>query len=100
MQKKKKSISRRSFLAGSLGAAALATAASSKRVLGANDRIRLGVIGSGNRSRSLMRNVNRIGNIQWVAVSDIWEQRMREAEEVSGPVEKIRDYRHSSSVRK
>jgi len=93
MQKKKNSISRRSFLTGSLAAATLATATSSMRVLGANDRIRLGVIGSGNRSRSLMGDVNKIGNIQWVALSDIWDQRMREAEALTGPVEKLKDYR-------
>lgn len=93
MRKAQASISRRSFLAGSLAAATLATASSSTRILGANDRIRLGVIGSGGRSRSLMRNVNDIGGTQWVALSDIWDQRMREAEEISGPVDKIRDYR-------
>jgi predicted dehydrogenase len=76
-----------------MAAATLATSVSSKRILGANDRIRLGVIGTGGRSRSLMRNVNDIGGIQWIALSDIWERRMRETEEISGTVEKIKDYR-------
>ncbi|MBW7998034.1 MAG: Gfo/Idh/MocA family oxidoreductase [Candidatus Glassbacteria bacterium] len=89
----KQKISRRSFLAGSLAAATVATAVSSKRVLGANDRVRLGVIGSGNRSRSLMRNLNDIGKIEWVALSDVWDERMNGAEEISGPVDKYPDYR-------
>ncbi len=89
----KRKISRRSFLAGTLAAATVATAASSKRVLGANDRIRLGVIGSGNRSRSLMRNLNGIGRIEWVALSDVWDERMNEAEKITGPVDKYPDYR-------
>jgi predicted dehydrogenase len=93
MKKTRNAISRRSFLAGSLAAATMATAASSKRVHGANERIRLGVIGSGNRSRSLMRNAKDIGKIQWVALSDIWDKRMEEAEEITGPVSKYRDYR-------
>ncbi len=93
MQKKKANISRRSFLAGSLAAATVATAASTRKILGANDRIRLGVIGTGNRSRSLMRNVNEIGNIEWAALSDIWDRRMDEAAEITGTVDKYADYR-------
>ena len=65
MEQEKQKISRRSFLAGSLGAAAVATATSSMCVNGANDKIRLGVIGSGNRAQSLMKSVNTIGGIQW-----------------------------------
>ena len=61
--------------------------------MGANDRIRLGVIGTGNRSQSLMRNVNRLGGIQWVALSDIWDRRMDEAAELTGAVDKYADYR-------
>ncbi|MEA1997026.1 MAG: Gfo/Idh/MocA family oxidoreductase [Gemmatimonadota bacterium] len=84
-------ISRRAFLAGALAAV---PAVSAVRVLGANDRIRLGVIGSGNRSRSLMRNANEIGGIEWVAVSDIWDKRCDEAEKEAGvKVDKYADYR-------
>ena len=84
MQKKKVKISRRSFLKGSLAVATIATAASRGKILGANDRIRLGVIGTGNRSSNLMKNVNKIGGIQWVALSDIWDRRMEEAAEITG----------------
>ncbi len=93
MEKEQTTISRRSFLAGSLAAATLASASCSKGVMGANERIRLGVIGTGGRSRSLMRDVNDIGGIQWVALSDIWDQRMKETEEITGPVDKIKEYR-------
>ncbi len=48
--------SRRSFLAS----AALATAASAGRVRGANDRIRLGVVGTGGRGQYLMKALNQI----------------------------------------
>jgi len=93
MQKKKVKISRRSFLKGSLAVATIATAASRGKILGANDRIRLGVIGTGNRSSNLMKNVNKIGGIQWVALSDIWDRRMEEAAEITGAVDKYADYR-------
>lgn len=93
MRKKKVKISRRSFLAGSLAAATVATAASTRKILGANERIRLGVIGTGNRAQSLMKSVNKIGQIEWVALSDIWDRRMDEAAEITGTVDKYADYR-------
>jgi len=43
MRKEQATISRRSFLSGSLAAAALAATTCSNRVMGANERIRLGV---------------------------------------------------------
>ena len=47
------SLTRRGFLAGA------ATAASASRVLGANDRVRLGIIGVGGRGTYLAREANR-----------------------------------------
>lgn len=84
----KTEISRRTFLAGTLAAA------SSLKVQGANDRIRLGVIGTGNRASSLMRQVNEIGGIEWVAVSDIWDVRRAQGAKICGtPVADYPDYR-------
>ncbi|MBZ5584480.1 MAG: gfo/Idh/MocA family oxidoreductase, partial [Acidobacteriia bacterium] len=59
-------ISRRSFMAGT------AAAASMLRVSGANDRIRLGIIGTGGRGSYLMGVANQVGGLQWVAVCDAW----------------------------
>ncbi|HWR54387.1 MAG TPA: hypothetical protein VN428_24985, partial [Bryobacteraceae bacterium] len=61
--------SRRTFLAGA------ATAASASRVLGANDRVRLGVIGTGGRGSHLMNVANEVGGHEWVAVCDAWDVR-------------------------
>jgi predicted dehydrogenase len=70
------------------------TAASSARVLGANDRIRLGVIGSGGRGRYLMSRANDAGGIEWVAVCDAWQEQCRRAEKVAGKqLEKCKDHR-------
>jgi len=70
------------------------TAASASRVLGANDRIRLGVIGSGGRGRYLMSCANTAGNIQWVAVADAYDvQRDRAQKEAGVAVDKYVDYR-------
>lgn len=70
------------------------TAASAGRVLGANDRIRLGIIGSGGRGRYLMSNANTAGNIQWVAVADAYDVQRDRAEKVAGAaMDKYVDYR-------
>jgi len=71
-----------------------ATAAAALRVMGANDRIRLGIIGSGQRGAYLMTRANEAGSIQWVAVSDIWDLRRDQAETVAGTkLDKYADYR-------
>jgi len=70
------------------------TAASASRVLGANDRIRLGVIGSGGRGRYLMSCANTAGNIQWAAVADAYDVQRDQAQKVAGvAVDKYVDYR-------
>ena len=50
---------RRSFLAGA------ATAASAGRVIGANDRLQMGVIGTGGRGQYLMKETARTGAVEW-----------------------------------
>ena len=54
-------LTRRTFLAGSLGALGTAAmpAASWARVSGANDKLRLGVIGTGGRGRYVMSRCGR-----------------------------------------
>lgn len=82
--------SRRAFIASS----ALITAASYNRVLGANQRVRLGIVGCGGRGTHLMAEANRCENIQWVAVCDAWDQRRDEAVAKTAPdVQKLADYR-------
>jgi len=58
---------RRSFLIAS-GMTALA----STRVFGANDTIRVGVIGAGNRTKGLLEAADKCGPYQIVAVSDVY----------------------------
>ncbi|HLK18683.1 MAG TPA: Gfo/Idh/MocA family oxidoreductase [Bryobacteraceae bacterium] len=69
-------VSRRIFLA--------ATALGASRVLGANDRIRLGVIGTGGRATYLMRLVKNLPNVDLVAVCDVYGPHMRKAAEIAG----------------
>lgn len=83
--------SRRTFLAGS---AALATAASASRVLGANDRPRIGLIGAGGRGSYLMREAKNSLDIEIGAVCDIYDVRREAALQAAGPQAKaFADYR-------
>jgi predicted dehydrogenase len=60
-------ISRRSFVVGT-GLTALASA----RVFGANDTIRIGVIGAGRRMKGLLDAADKVGPYQIVAVCDVY----------------------------
>src|ERR1041385_1019459 len=73
----KPSSSRREFLSSVSGAAALAVcSASYGRVLGANDRLSIGIIGCGDRGRNAhMTGVNKHAkeqNLEITAVCDVW----------------------------
>ena len=59
---------RRAFLG-----TALATAASYGRIMGANDRLRVGAIGTGSRCQYLLGLLNTIGTNDIVAVCDVYE---------------------------
>src|SRR5258708_15379029 len=74
---------RRDFIKrGALGTAAMLVYPSS-RVLGANDRVRVGMIGVGGRGQELLKQVLGTPNAQLVAIADIdtrsWEQAKRMA---------------------
>jgi predicted dehydrogenase len=58
---------RRSFLIAS-GLTALA----SRRVFGANDTLRIGIIGAGERMKGLLNSADQVGRYQIVAVSDVY----------------------------
>src|ERR1019366_5673466 len=65
-----KEVNRRDVLRAASGAAAL-TAAQYSRVKGANERVKLGVIGCGGRG-TLVMNVFKNNPVDIVAVCDVW----------------------------
>ena len=77
-----------------LSAAAL-TAASAQRVLGANDRVRLALIGCGGRGRSVARHMVKNSNTAYEALCDVYAPQAREAnQELSGGSGKLyQDFR-------
>lgn len=95
-------LSRRDFLKGSVASVGLGLIGSgavmaSPRVLGANDRILLGVIGCGSKGTGHLRSLveksrDQSARIGVVAVSDIYQPRKDRARDVSG-AEVYHDYR-------
>jgi predicted dehydrogenase len=69
------------------------------RILGANDRINVGFVGCGGRMNAHIRRVmerhKERGDVQAVAVNDIWDKRKQRAREATGVDEKsvYHDYR-------
>ena len=58
----------------SVAGAGLISAHSYTRILGANDRIQMGIIGSGGRGRSVMGSFNKFANdCEFIAVCDVYE---------------------------
>src|ERR1035441_2240106 len=53
--------------------AALVTAGSDGRILGANDRIRIGAIGTGQRGQTLLGMLNRLESNDIVALCDVYK---------------------------
>jgi len=73
------------------GAAFLASA--SARVLGANNRVRVGMIGVGARGQDLLKELLAVKGAELVAVADIYSRRLDEAEHFVPGVRKFRDHR-------
>jgi predicted dehydrogenase len=85
--------SRRRFLGTEI---ATATAASYGRILGANDRIQVGAIGTGHRCQYLLSLLNKAGGNDIVAVCDVYEPHRLEAKAKYGPTAK--DYVHFQDI--
>jgi predicted dehydrogenase len=70
------------------GATRQAPAVSKGRVIGANDRINVGFVGCGGRMNAHIRRVmernKERGDVQAVAVNDIWDKRKQRAREATG----------------
>jgi len=89
-------LNRRSFIHQlSGGAAALAGSSmfTSARVLGANDRIRFGLIGAGGRGMDIFKAALRAPNTQAVAVADVYSRRLDEAKQIVPAVQTYTDFR-------
>lgn len=88
---------RRQFLTRDTAMAAAATAFSTGRVLGANDRINIAFIGNGMQFEGLIRGFkarrDQKNDLNIAACCDVWEPRLKFGLEQSGAEKGYKDYR-------
>jgi predicted dehydrogenase len=77
------------------GAAALAVSSMlpTGRVLGANDRVRLGLIGAGGRGQEIFKVAMRCTNTEAVAVADVYTRRLEEVKKFAPQIKAYQDFR-------
>src|SRR5438128_3317401 len=75
-----------------LGAAAL-LAYPPARVLGANDRVRIGMIGVGGRGQELLKQVMELPKARVVAIADVYTRRHDEAKQIANGIQTVNDHR-------
>src|SRR5438477_4572125 len=71
-------MTRRRFVAAS-------TALSYARILGANDRVRIGLLGCGGRGTYVSRQAKEFGNVEIAALADIYEPHIDRAGQQLNP---------------
>jgi predicted dehydrogenase len=90
-------ISRRRFLgqtSAGLAAGAMATHSLAKgRVIGANDRIRIGIIGAGARGQEDLKTAIAVPNVECVAMADVYTRRHDEVRSFVPHIEAYVNYR-------
>lgn len=87
---------RREFIQRTLGGTAGLAAYGmfpSGRVLGANDRVRIGLIGAGGRGTEIFKAAMKCPNVEPVAVADIYTRRLDEAKQLVPTLATYRDFR-------
>ena len=84
--------SRRNFIGKVAGSLAGSFAASN--VMGANDRVRIGIIGPGARGSEILREVLACANTECVAAADVYTRRLEEVKQIAPAAKTYLDYRH------
>jgi len=75
-------------------ATTLAGAIAAPRMLAASDRIRLGIIGAGDRGTQLMREALACPNTEFTGIADIYTRRRDDARAIAPAAKTYADYRH------
>ncbi len=84
---------RRDFIKQAAWGTAAVLAYPPSRVLGANDRVRVGMIGVGARGEELLKQVQKIPNVELVAIADIYSRRRDEAKHMVSRLQTFDDHR-------
>src|SRR5580693_2363715 len=84
--------SRRNFI-GKV-ATGVAGAFATSNVLGANDRIRLGIIGPGDRGKEILLQALSMPNVELVGAADVYTRRLDEVKKIAPAAKTYLDFRH------
>ena len=87
---------RRTFIKQSLGGSAALVASGmlpSARVLGANNRIRIGLIGGGDRGQQIFHAALRCPDVEGAAVADLYTRRLEEVKQFTPGIKTYSDFR-------
>ena len=74
-------------------------ALSATKILGANDRVRIGAIGTGGRTRYLMGLLKNLPGNDQIAVCDVYEPNLEAIALLDGSAKRYGDYRQCSTAR-
>ena len=83
--------SRRNFI--SKVATGLAGTLAASNVLGANERLRIGIIGPGDRGKEILREALGCDNVECVAAADVYTRRLEEVKGIASGAKTYLDYR-------
>jgi predicted dehydrogenase len=87
---------RREFMTKILGGTAtlaVSGLSASNKILGANDRVRFGLIGAGGRGKEILKAAVQCPNTQAVAVADLYTRRLDEAKQIVPDAKPYSDFR-------
>jgi predicted dehydrogenase len=90
---------RRTFLKQAAWGTAAVWAFPPSRVLGANDRVRVGMIGVGDRGTDLLEQVRSVHNVDLVAMADVYSRRRDAAKSKVANIQTFDDYRRLLDMR-
>ena len=76
-----------------LRTAAVTTAASYSRILGANERVRLGLIGAGGRGRGVLGTFVKTDQVEVPGICDVWPERSELAKKIAPNAQTFTDHR-------
>lgn len=86
-------IERRKFLKQAAVGGAFSFVYPAGRILGAGDRVRLGIIGAGGRGQELIKEFSHVPNAEFVAVADVYTRRHEEAKAMVPQIKSVSDHR-------
>jgi predicted dehydrogenase len=91
------SLTRRTFLsstaAGLVGARSVLASQSATRTIGANERVRLGVIGTGRQGRSDLKAHMALPDVEIAAICDVYAPNLAEAAKLAPNARAVTDFR-------